>query len=49
MINELVDEFLGTNVKNNLTGVKPFYFISNGLSKVGFAQAYTSINYKGIE
>src|SRR5437868_4237223 len=49
MIHELVDELLRTYIQNNLIGIGPFYFVSNGLGQVCFSKSYSTINNQRVE
>src|SRR5664279_4307521 len=49
VIYELIDEFLGTNVQYHFIMVGPANFITDGLRKMGFTQAYPSVYHQWVE
>src|SRR5436189_3805107 len=49
VIHELIDELFRTHIKDNPVGMISFYVVPNGLRKVSFSEAYTTIDNKRIE
>src|SRR6188768_3268381 len=49
MVNKLVNEFLGAYIQYHFVRLHPFYFVTDGLGQVGFAETHASINNQWVK